>query len=112
MQYFKLSASKIASIVFLLSTIFIALLLSGVTFLISHHPASHRFQSTEPFSASTKTDPQYVAPSFEIVTDKLTASKPIAPFPAVKKPEITTKVFDQIFGMNSSKEVFRPLSNF
>ena len=97
-----ISSKKIASIVFLLITLVIALLLSGIPMFVSTHPA------TIPLSKGIIQQENF-QPTAVIVEEK-TEGTPIAVQPKVF--EDTSKVFNHLTGLKPQGEQFNVIRNF
>jgi len=119
-----ISSRKAISIGFLVATIFIALLLSGIPMLISENVAMMPvlpMGGRENFASSlesTKTMPMRVDPVPVVLHDKATVPKEekivgtdLGPSPMPSSTP-ATKVFDQIFSMNADGEKFNVISSF
>lgn len=100
-----ISSKKIASIVFLLITLVIALLLSGIPMFVSTHPATMPLLQKEGFRSQ-------IQPMSVVVEEKSVGEQSIQIAPQPKSVQDNSKEFDHLIGLNPSGERFHVIRNF
>lgn len=101
-----ISSRKIVSIMFLLATLFLSLILSGIPMLISTSPSTSSPINLQEGMVNSKPY-ENPLPNHVVVQEQAVS---VPPLPKYTKQ--STKVFDQVFGLMEPGDKFRVIHNF